>query len=360
MEEFIKLIIEYNLISIIISFGVSIVAVILSIVKRKGFLKDFPIDIISITVSILLWIVVGGILFQYTYVPNIINLTKEQAILKLNDYDINYNLNDFTDSDSKIVHSVKPDVGKILKKGDMVSIKMINRGSEVISYSTVVDEDTIISYNANRVEFYVSDVGIRLKTSNKEYSTDIGNLALSGAEISLIDYNADKIIMKKRCDYNGHIAFENIPSGTYIYKVTAKGYEEYQNSYPFKLDYNPALTDDVLVWGINLNDTVEFYENEFNIKLIDKSGNPIVNKEASVGIKKRNEDSNVYSSYPLRTNSDGYLCIWHMTSSSGTATEYLELVTFELKQGYIIEVFDENICNTIDEITNTNVYEVVF
>lgn len=29
-------------------------------------------------------------------------------------------------------------------------------------------------------------------------------------------------------------------------------------------------------------------------------------------------------------------------------------------EGYTIEVFDENICNTIDEITNTNVYEVVF
>lgn len=294
------------------------------------------------------------------------------VIYKLNECDLNYNLEDLVD-DGKIMYSCDPEIGTIVKKDTLIEVVMLSKNSSLFFTETVFetqydsdynkyDINSLSVFNTDTIDLYLSDVGVKLIAENDEYSKTIGQLNISEALVQLVNYETEEIIQEKISDQSGHIKFEKIPSGIYIFKIARKGYDTRISQTPFKLDYNPNFKEDTLSWSIDLlNNDSEFTGQLFQIKIVNKNGKPLIGKEFEIRAIQNGNGRESYTASVVHTNENGIVSLWHSIESGGITTDYYDEVVFELASDYSIDICDDKgHYITIDGSENKKVYELEF
>lgn len=372
-----KILINEKLIAVITSVLVFVVSIIIYAVtkneedpktkkrnKKIGIIIDFIVLVFGIATFI-----IGN---KYTIVPDIKCMNSADVIYKLNECDLDYNLEDLVD-DGKITYSCNPEIGTIVKKDTLIEVVMLSKNSSLFFTETVseiqydsdynkCDINSLSTFNTNTIDLYLSDIGVKLIAENDEYSKTIGQLNISEALVQLVNYETEEIIKEKISDQSGHIKFEEIPSGIYIFKVARKGYDTRISQTPFKLNYNPNFKEDTLSWSIDLlNNDNEFTSQLFQIKIVNKSGKPLIGKEFEIRAIQNGNGRESYTASIVHTNENGIVSLWHSIESRGITTDYYDEVVFELASDYSIDICDDKgRYITIDGSENKKVYELEF
>lgn len=373
VEKLLVLVLQYKIESLIAPISVMVVSILAANFKKKTNSQKEKLlskcKIILDVISALALIIIFIINTNFTLIPNVLRLNSEDAKRDLQNAGLSYNLEDFREDEGKIVYSVYPDVGTPVKKKTEVSVVLLNKNNSLFyeklslesEYKFDKDTDNIDPFNTNKIELVFEDIGIYMHTENPENTRKLGQETLKGAIVELIEYNTQKVVFQKACNESGHVIFDNIPSGTYVYRISCSGYKTYISDQPFKLELNSNYEEVSLVWGINLKNDDEFYTKKFKIKIIDENGNPVIGKKFDVCPIKEDTDSNTYSYMPVWTDENGYISLWREITINGVATEYFDLVTFELNKKYVINIIDKNgNCKTIEGPINRNIYEIKF
>lgn len=337
--------------------------------SKKSKQKEQTIKIIEIVCSIIVALISLFFIIYcniYTAIPNIKGLSAESAKGRIYDALMEVNMEDFKDSDNKLVWSIsiekdgdvkEAEAGDCVKQHTTIRVKMLDKDSpkfyeQVVpeknylkhkdNYQAIIDS-SISSFNTNKLELSLSDIGVLLHAENDEYSSEIGQERIVNANVSLINIYNDKIIDEKISDIEGNVVFENIPDGTYIYKIEREGYETLVSEIPFKLAYDSTKNEDFLVWSISMeNDSVVFSNPKFRIKIVDNKGNAVKGESFDVRPIK-DEQRNSFSSIPVVTDESGYLTLWHSEKiNNDPETDYYDMVTFELEQKYQLDIVDSD------------------
>lgn len=363
-----------NNLSIVAEFSLTIIISVLlirSVIKNNE--KIFKIlGIISTIIVSSLPLVSAISNSRYTVVPSIRNLSTEFAIHDLNEASLDYDMDDFIDSENKIVNSVEPEEGSRVKRHTKVKVTM-SIPNTLEHEKTISENDyftrknnyilySLEPFNTNKLELHLSDIGVLLHTENEEYSREIGQKKITNAKVSLINIYNDKTIVEKISDKEGKVVFENIPDGTYIYRIERDGYETLVSEVPFKLAYDNTKEESVLVWGISIkNDSNVFNSPKFRIKIVDNNGNVIKRKEFDVRPIKEAQRSS-FSSIPVYTDENGYICLWHSERiNNEPEADYYDVVDFELEQEYQLDIVDSyGDYKTIDGSRGKSEYIICF
>lgn len=321
-------------------------------IKRDKVVKN--ISAISSIISFIILCTTLILKTSYTIVPNIFGQSRDSAISTLNSANIQYDINDFKNTDGKVVFDTIPKAGKLIKKSSKIKIYLIDENNALLykltgtSDSQIIDSNvdvnSLTTFNTNKLELHLSDIGVYLHTpENPEDGRDLGQIPITNAVVQLIDYNTRQVVKEQTSDANGHVKFEEIPSGTYTYSIVREGQKTQVSMFPFKLDYSPDKSEDILVWRVSLkSNNDKFYKQQFKVKVVDKKGNISVGDNFEVRAIKKGGSKNSYSSLPIYTNKDGYLSLWNSIEEQGKITEYYRWISFQLNEDYIIEIYTEN------------------
>lgn len=377
LDLILKILINEKLIAVITSVLVFVVSTIIYAVtkneedpktkkrnKKIGIIIDFIVLVFGIATFI-----IGN---KYTIVPDIKCMNGEDVIYKLNECDLDYNLEDLVD-DGTIMYSCDPEIGTIVKKDTLIEVVMLSKNSSLFFTETVsetqydsdynkYDINSLSTLNANTIDLYLSDIGVKLNVENDEYSKTIGQVGISGALVQLINYETNDVVQEKFSDESGHIQFQEIPKGVYIFKIVRAGYDTRISQVPFKLDYNSNLKEDTLSWSVDLlNNDSEFTGQLFQIKIVNKNGKPLIGKEFEIRAIQNGNSRESYTASVVHTNENGIISLWHSIESGGITTDYYDEVVFELASDYSIDICDDKgKYINIDGSENKKVYELEF
>lgn len=195
-------------------------------------------------------------------------------------------------------------------------------------------------YNADTFTLYTDVAAARMITND----TDIRLLGVQPntailVEAQLIDFETDDIIDQKSAFLGEEITFSNIPSGTYYYTVSCDGYK---NAFPdelFRLEEDVSQPKDELPWSVDLEENNSSPSPYFKIQLKNMQGEILRNTSAYVrAINSQHLSPNEFSACPVTSNDQGYLTLWSNTDG----VDYYDVVSFQLFDGYLLEVALEN------------------
>ena len=310
---------------------------------------------------------------KWTIVPDIRDFSRDDAIFAIKDAGLDYNVLDFFNDEGKVVYSCSPPKNTIARKDTQIRVNMLSKDDPAFFTNVVPEEKyheenkrdiadmAINSFNTNRLELYLCDVGLVLLSENSE-KREIGQINITDARVQLFNYTTNKMVMEAVSDASGKVRFENIPDGKYVYKIIREEYKTYYSVNPFGISYNAKEKEDELVWEVNLRSGNEqFYSTQFKVQVVDKQQKPIQRKAFEVRAIKKGNTRTAYTSIPVYSDENGYLTLWHSTECDGISNDYYDIVSFELSAHYVMDIInDRGKFVSLDGDINEKMYIVQF
>lgn len=323
--------------------------------------KDKKIGYISNSVGAVITILTLLCIFaksQYAVVPNVYDLSGESAKIKIMDASLQYDKHDFYESDDKVVITMIPDAGTIVKKQTDVRVIMVNKNSDLalagilgdIGKETTVDNMVLYGLNTDHLELIVNDIGAYLSTQKERNFRDIGHLKLENAKVELVEYFSNKAVMTEYSNKYGLVEFQSIEPGIYRFKASCDGYETMLSEIPFKIINEKDYKDDPGTWRLSLKkENQQFYDLDFKVK-VTENNKPLMGEEFQARVIHKDYNREAYHSIILVSDERGYLSIRHYETINNITTQELEEATFTLGEDYYFEIEYDGIIFTTDSV----------
>ena len=315
--------------------------------------RDKKSTIISNVVGLFVAIIGISILITQSIlvvVPNVYDLSGENARIKISDASLKYNKADFLEEDEKIVIGMEPDAGSVVKKNSEVRLIMVNKNSEIANSGvldylddlTEIDGATLYGVNNDHIELIINEVGAYITTEDYSETRPLGHVKLENAKVELYDYLSNEVVYTEYSNEYGLVEFYNLNPGIYYYKVTLDGYQSYKSPTPFKLVSEEREKDDLGTWLVSLEkENTEFFEYSYMVQ-ITKDSKPFMGKEFYVTAFNNDYLEECPQSLPLYTNEKGELSLKAKIISDSTTTDKLYPITIRQAKNYNIEIQHNN------------------
>lgn len=358
--ELIKWLIENDTITIITYIiTVLIFPINIGLIIRE---KDKKSTIISNIIGFIIAIIGICLLIAKStlvVVPNVYDLSGENARIKISDASLKYNKVDFLEEDEKIVIGMEPDAGTVVKKNSEIRVIMVNKNSEIANSGvldylddvTKIDDAILYGVNNDHIEFIVNEVGAYVSTETQSEIRPLGHVKLENAKIELYDYLSDEVTYTEYSNEYGLVEFYDLKPGIYYYKVTLDGYKAYKSPTPFKLISEDREKDDLGTWSVSLEkENTDFFEYEYMVNVI-KDSNPVMGKEFYITAFNNDYLEECPQSLPLYTNEKGELSLRAKVISDSKTIDELYPVTIKQAKNYNVEIqYDNQIVGKIYDI----------
>lgn len=315
--------------------------------------KDKKTTIISNTIGLIIAIIGISLLIvksALVVVPNVYDLSGENARIKISDASLKYNKADFLEEDEKIVIAMDPDAGTVVKKNSQVRVIMVNKNSEIANSSvldylddvTNIGNVTLYGANNDHIEFIINEVGAYISTENQSETRTLGHIKLENAKVELYDYLSNEVVYTEYSNEYGLVEFYDLKPGIYYYKVTLDGYKTYKSPTPFKLICEDREKDDLGTWVVSLEkETIEFFEYEYMVKAT-KNSKPVMGKEFLITVFNNDYLEECPQSLPLFTNEKGEFSLRARIISDGKTIDKLYPITIKQAKNYNIQIQCDN------------------
>lgn len=311
--------------------------------------RDKKLTIVSNTIGLIIAIVGICLLITksaFVVVPNVYDLSGENARIKISDASLKYNKADFLEEDEKIVIGMEPDAGTVVKKNSEVRLIMVNKNSEIANSDvleyvddiTEIDGAILYGVNNDHIELIINEVGAYVTTEYQSETRPLGHVKLENAKVELYDYLSNEVVYTEYSNEYGLVEFYDLDPGIYYYKVSLDGYQSYKSPTPFKLISEDREKDNLGTWGVSLEkENTDFYEYEYMINVI-KDSKPFMGKEFYITAFNNDDYEECPQSLPLFTNEKGELSLRAKIISNGKTTDELYPITIRQAKNYNIEI----------------------
>ena len=338
----------------------------------------YSVGAILIIVSCIMNIAAVVVKDAYVEVPNVKYHTREQAIEVLIADGFQVDLTDFLYDDQPtpvegvkyLVKDTIPSSGSILLKDGSITVLMQKDEEALATEKSSIDEpksnidyttegfypDGISTFNSNEFTLSIDSKALYMIVPDHEFDSYLGSTPIEGVNVDLYNFDTNEIVLTKQTDSTGSVKFSNLADGTYFYSLKIDGYDVSIPEDPFRLLYDPTNSTDILSWRISLEKAEAEKSHEFLIKLVDSNGQPIKNTPINISVSESKDSASIYSTMGLNTNNEGYLTLWHAVNS----TEYYDVITFILRKGCTIQLFNQQTYVQFEISDVRNEYTVVF